>query len=1668
MLAVLLLMSFSVAHTQMWNGVDTLYGNEWIDYNKTYFSIKVAEDGIYRIDFQALSAAGLPVGTITGSQFRLYRYGREESIFSSSNGIFSTQDFIEFYGEKNRGQVDYFLFDDPNSEQINPLHSIFNDTTVYYLFWETSGQGLRYIPLQNDLNNLPPKLPYCWSSVLQMPAAGAFKKKVDDEVTYSWFDGVGYTSSGSASESPLAFTLPGIYAQGPPAQMQVRYAANLDQHHKRILFNDTLYAEDQFFNYKLLEHNFAVPASRLTVSSNLKITSPIGDRHGLAFARIRYARDFNFAGNSALFSLDANLSEQYLEIQGFDVSAGAPVLYDLTNKKRLLATVNGNLLQIKLPASSVERQLLLINPAGIKPVPALQSVQFQDLGSGAADYVIISNKKLFNDPSAGGANRVAEYAAYRSSAAGGNLGVKVLDVEDLYAQFAYGVRFHPIAIRNFLHWAKRRWPGLDHALIIGKALDFQNFRTSSAQSTLIDSLFFVPNFSTPGADLPFTMQGNRLTDPIMGIGRLAVTKPQEIYDYLQKVIQHEQQIANAEQTIAGKAWMKRVIHNSGGLSGESGLIKNYTAILANTLETNRFGADVHSFYKTSNDPIQLSAYKQLLDLINSGVSLWTIFGHSSAFAVDFDIGLPSAYDNFGRYPLMMILGCFSGICSAPQKGIGEEFVLAPNRGAIAYIASVNYSFIDALQTYGQQYYSRMGGLDYGNSVGLTLAHTVRDLKSSSNRGLIAVLHQNLLQGDPAIRVHAHDGPDYVIDNQSFTANPNPVSIQENNFKLGFEVLNIGENVGGQLELKMEQRLPDNTTVLLRQVDTIDAPAFRRKLEYPLSLTGSKLGFNRFFISLDPENKVAESPSAAEWNNSLLDAGGLPGQDVFFYADDVLPVYPPNFGIVGNPSPTLFASTLNSNAAVYRYLFEIDTLETFDSPLKKATQITERGGLLSWKPGIPLTDSVVYYWRVARDSLVNGLPLWRTQSFMHLPNSAPGWHQSHFGQYQMNEFVNLSANTTERKIEFQDNAAFVNLQVAYRGVNRYPGFKNAYYQGFYGDYGWGQQGIFRGVALMVLDENSGRAMINPENGPYNYSPQKEREFFWFDTKDSLQRLKLMDFLENAVPAGFYVGLLAFNSPSDAIGYAPHLWAKDSVSQGKNLFQVLESQGAKKVRELKDFNTAPPAYGFVFRKGHPEYANRDTIVRNTDATVELRADFLAKWPLGFMESPVIGPVKAWESLHWRHDDFDDSSDLASLSVLAVQDGQEDSLLLSLHSKFDTSLSVIPAAQFPRLKLRYQVSDTLTRSATSLRYARILYEALPEAALHPLARFNFYNDTLQQGDFMRCGLAFANISETPFDSVLVRFKVENQQNTGFEVQKRLRPLLPGDTLIAELSASTRTLSGPQRLLIEANPLADQPELYHFNNVYLQDFYVQKDLRNPLLDVTFDGQHILNGDIISPKPIVQISLKDENPFLAMRDSNTISLKLIKPDGSSQTIPSNDPNISFFPADPSNLPKKNLARIEWRPVFSEDGEYRLLVNGIDASGNESAALDWSVTFNIITKSSLSSLLNYPNPFSTSTCFVYTLTGTESPTHFRIQIMTVAGRVVRDITEREFGPLLPGVHQSDFCWDGKDAFGDQLANGVYLYRIVAKKADGTDFEHFENQSADGFFKHGFGKMVLMR
>jgi hypothetical protein len=60
-----------------------------------------------------------------------------------------------------------------------------------------------------------------------------------------------------------------------------------------------------------------------------------------------------------------------------------------------------------------------------------------------------------------------------------------------------------------------------------------------------------------------------------------------------------------------------------------------------------------------------------------------------------------------------------------------------------------------------------------------------------------------------------------------------------------------------------------------------------------------------------------------------------------------------------------------------------------------------------------------------------------------------------------------------------------------------------------------------------------------------------------------------------------------------------------------------------------------------------------------------------------------------------------------------------------------------------------------------------------------------------------------------------------------------------------------------------------------------------------------------------------------------------------------------------------------------------------------------------------------------------------------------------------------GRNITDYAWDGKDEFGDLLANGVYFYRFVV--SDGNkELEHRNQEKIDQYIKHGIGKMVIIR
>ena len=75
---------------------------------------------------------------------------------------------------------------------------------------------------------------------------------------------------------------------------------------------------------------------------------------------------------------------------------------------------------------------------------------------------------------------------------------------------------------------------------------------------------------------------------------------------------------------------------------------------------------------------------------------------------------------------------------------------------------------------------------------------------------------------------------------------------------------------------------------------------------------------------------------------------------------------------------------------------------------------------------------------------------------------------------------------------------------------------------------------------------------------------------------------------------------------------------------------------------------------------------------------------------------------------------------------------------------------------------------------------------------------------------------------------------------------------------------------------------------------------------------------------------------------------------------------------------------------------------------------------------------NFPNPFSNQTKFTFELS---SNAQVSISIYTVGGKKIKRIDNKSYQQ---GFHQVD--WNGRNQFGSLLANGVYIYKIIAKNS----------------------------
>lgn len=190
------------------------------------------------------------------------------------------------------------------------------------------------------------------------------------------------------------------------------------------------------------------------------------DRMVVSYYDMVYPRQFNFGGSKKfVFELPGRNEGYHLEIRNFDFGSQAPVLYDLEYEERFVGEITGNIVRFALPGTNSARKMVLVNSeaASVKNITTLTPKTFINFNSAGnqGNYLIISNPLLYQG--ANGANPVTEYKNYRNSQQGGRFNSQVYEIDELVDQFAFGIKKHPLSIKNFLRFARSRFaapPGL--------------------------------------------------------------------------------------------------------------------------------------------------------------------------------------------------------------------------------------------------------------------------------------------------------------------------------------------------------------------------------------------------------------------------------------------------------------------------------------------------------------------------------------------------------------------------------------------------------------------------------------------------------------------------------------------------------------------------------------------------------------------------------------------------------------------------------------------------------------------------------------------------------------------------------------------------------------------------------------------------------------------------------------------------------------------------------------------------------------------------------------------------------------------------------------------------------------------------------------------------------
>lgn len=1633
---------------------------DWIDFSQSYYKIKVVEDDFYRVTRDELLAVGFPISSVSASKLQLFRRGEEVAISVDANND-NTLNYFEFYGKAIDGTGDAPLYASGN--QPNQHLNLFSDTATYFLTYKLGGENGKRMSFSsdNDATGLTPEPFHVEDATLfyRSRYATGTRFGTGAEFTLSEYDnGEGWTGPSIRKNgfTNHEFTLENRVSGQDPVCEIVLVGGNSLDHRANIsagpeISNLSAVNTTLFEGWGYTQNSFNIPEANLGANGELAINvvregfPEAADFFSVSYVSIRYPQAIQVESNeNKLFTLDAPSSAKaYLQIGTANPTATSIFdVNDPANPVRIAKRDFTDRIDVVIPNVEEGHEVLAVTTA--KNVVQIQSVTLSEPDVADRNYLVITHNDLRKS-----GDRVGDYKSYRESEAGGGYRVQISAISDLYDLFNYGDP-SPIAVRNFIQHASLV-STIEYVFIIGKGFtpDIDYFRGDQ-------SAVNIPTFGLPGSDLMYTlgMNGAGPSTPGIPIGRLNAFSPEDVTAYLDKVIE-------MEALPYDDLWRKDFLQLSGGnTQSELNLFASYIQHFGTLLEGDFIGGRAFNTGKETGGAVE---FVNVTDRVNEGVGYVTFFGHSGGNSTDIEIGRVSdsefGFSNKAKYPIFLVNGCKAGEIFGTNFTFGEDWMITPDLGAIGFIAHADFATASTLRRWSNLFHqvAYQDNAFIGESVGNILIEVSK--RYFNQHGIfnssLTQVQQMLYEGDPAYRLFGADYPDYHIDNASLFATPSEgaqVLATHDFLKINIIVKNFGRTVADSLAIQLDRQFANGTSTSYFQKYL--RPLRLDTLEFivPNDPLYENAGQNLFTVTLDPDVDVTE----------LSRANNVANLEVSIFNGLTAHLFPIDHATVNADQVEMVWQTSNLLEGERSFDLEVDTEPTFDSPNWR--QFTISGELLLKNSvdfsQFSLPDSSAIYWRTRlSDPTAEENNMWVTSTFTIVNAIPEGWGQYEPAQLDDSSVQGVEYNETSGQWEFIQTVTPIDVSTF--GAD-HPTFIYEDIEAIVG----GIDFMVSSNANFVCRQNTLNAIaFDKESGdPYRpistntpdrnnsevcgRGPQRIYNFTEEDLQTNNRLQILLDNMEN----GDQIVLFSIGNITYSDWNAPLRATLNAV--GVSTATIDNLADGQAIIFFGQKGATPGAAVEIVTDG--------SITPVTQQSIGLEAEASGSFSSGTFQTDRIGPAKDWTSFSFNLSE--ENNDSYSINVIGIdQNGMEVNLPEFERGRAETiDVSMVDSQVYPELKLQFSFSDDVDLTPPQLNFWELNYQLPPDGIL---LSENKEISSYQEGEIIDRPLAFHNFSEDDFtDSLDVELRLVNQNSGNSQVNTiKIAPPTAGDSTAFTSSFSSIGYGGMNSLIV--NVSANENEAYDFNNrlILMDKVEVEADETNPILDVTFDGNHILDGDIVSPTPTISVRVRDSNPYLFKDDTLgiTLSIKLPGEGNTFQRINFSNPALTFTGAS-----ETQDMEINYVPDQLENGIYGLRVNARDETGNETGTEPYEVNFEIVNESTVTHFYPYPNPFSTSCRFVFTLTGNEIPDQIKIQVLTVSGRVVREITQDQIGPVRIGNNITEYAWDGTDDYGDQLANGVYFYRVFLN-SNGQAVDQ-RATSADRAFKNGFGKLYILR